>query len=121
MYRQITATDLAARIGSEDPPFVLDVRNPDEHEAWKIATSVNIPVTELADRLGELPAGTALVVHCAARARSAQPAAVLVDAGFDVAQLSGGMGSWAEVYATPHLPAGPPHVMHVRLRATRTY
>src|SRR3546814_10220746 len=88
MYRQITATDLAARIGSEDPPFVLDVRNPDEHEAWKIATSVNIPVTELADRLGELPAGTELVVHCAAGARSAQAAAVLVDAGFDVAELS---------------------------------
>src|SRR3546814_18006743 len=81
MYRQITATDLAARIGPEDPPFVLDVRNPDEHEAWKIATSVNIPVTELADRLGELPAGTALVVHCAAGARPPQAAAVPRSAG----------------------------------------
>src|SRR3546814_5791942 len=89
MYRQITATDLAARIGSEDPPCVLDVRNPVEHEAWKITTSVNIPVTELADRLVELPAGTELVVHCAAGARSAQAAAVLVDAGFAVAELSG--------------------------------
>ena len=66
MYRQITASELASRIGSDRPPFVLDVRNPDEHDAWSIPTSVNIPVGELPARLGELPTNTELVVHCAA-------------------------------------------------------
>ena len=117
MYRQITATELAARLGSDDSPYVLDVRNPAEHDAWKIPTAVNIPVAELADRFGELPDGTELVVHCAAGGRSAQAAALLVDAGFDVAELAGGMGAWAEVYDTAELAAGGATVVQVRRRA----
>jgi glyoxylase-like metal-dependent hydrolase (beta-lactamase superfamily II) len=117
MYRQITAAELASRLGSDAAPHVLDVRSPDEHDAWKIPTSVNIPVTELADRLAELPTGTELVVHCAAGGRSAQAAALLVDAGFDVAELSGGMGAWAEVYDTAELMTGDATVVQVRRRA----
>lgn len=117
MYRQITGTELAGRLGSTSAPYVLDVRNPDEHEAWKIPTSVNIPVHELADRLSELPADTELVVHCAAGGRSAQASALLVDAGFDIAELDGGMGSWAEVYDTAELAAGDATVIQVRRRA----
>jgi glyoxylase-like metal-dependent hydrolase (beta-lactamase superfamily II) len=117
MYRQITADELARRLGSEDPPFVLDVRNPDEHEAWSIPTAVNIPVTELEGRLAELPADTELVVHCAAGGRSAQAAALLVDRGYDVAELAGGMGAWAEVYDTAELTFGEATVVQVRRRA----
>lgn len=117
MHRQITATELASRLGTDETPFVLDVRGPDEHEAWKIPTSVNIPVDELAGRMGELPTDTELVVHCAAGARSARAAAILADAGFDVAELTGGMGSWAEVYDTAELAAGGATVVQVRRRA----
>jgi glyoxylase-like metal-dependent hydrolase (beta-lactamase superfamily II) len=117
MYRQITALDLASRLGSEDSPFVLDVRNPDEHAAWRIPTSVNIPVAELADRLGELPTETELVVHCAAGGRSAQAAAFLVERGYEVAELAGGMASWAEVYDTAELHVGGATIVQVRRRA----
>lgn len=117
MHRQITAHELARRLGSQDTPFVLDVRNPDEHDAWKIPTSVNIPVGELADRLGELPPDTELVVHCAAGGRSAQAAALLVDRGFKVVELAGGMNSWAEVYDTAELRVGDASIVQVRRRA----
>lgn len=117
MHRQITAQDLASRLGTGDPPYVLDVRNPDEHAAWKIPTSVNIPVAELADRLGELPADTELVVHCAAGGRSAQAAALLVERGFEVAELAGGMSAWAEVYDTAELRVGDASIVQVRRRA----
>lgn len=117
MHRHISATELANRLGSEQPPFVLDVRDPDEHAAWRIPTSVNVPVAELAQRLAELPRGTELVVHCAAGARSAQAAALLVDAGFDVAELTGGMGAWAEVYDTAELAVAAATVVQVRRRA----
>jgi len=117
MYRKITAHELASRLGSPDSPFVLDVRNPDEHDAWKIPTSVNIPVAELAERLDELPRDSELVVHCAAGGRSAQAAALLVDRGYDVAELAGGMGAWAEVYDTAELCVGDVTVVQVRRRA----
>lgn len=117
MYRQLTASELASRLGSDRPPFVLDVRNPDEHAAWKIPTSINIPVTELADRLTELPKDTELVVYCAAGGRSAQASSVLVEAGYDVAELAGGMNSWAEVYDEAELEVGGATVVQVRRRA----
>jgi glyoxylase-like metal-dependent hydrolase (beta-lactamase superfamily II) len=117
MYREITAMELASRLGSDRPPVVLDVRNPDEHAAWKIPTSINIPVAELADRLAELPQGTELVVHCAAGGRSAQAADLLVERGYDVAELAGGMGAWAEVYDTADLAVGDATVIQVRRRA----
>jgi glyoxylase-like metal-dependent hydrolase (beta-lactamase superfamily II) len=78
---------------------------------------VNIPVAELGGRLSELPEDTELVVHCAAGARSAQAAALLVEAGYDVAELAGGMGSWAEVYDTAELAVGDATVVQVRRRA----
>jgi len=117
MHRQITASDLARRLGTDPAPFVLDVRNPDEHAAWSIPTAVNIPLAELAGRLGELPDGEELVVHCAAGARSAQAAALLVDAGYPVAELAGGMGAWAEVYDTAEITAGDVTIVQVRRRA----
>jgi glyoxylase-like metal-dependent hydrolase (beta-lactamase superfamily II) len=117
MYRQITATELAARLGRDHPPFVLDVRDPDEHRAWKIPTAHNIPVAELASRLRELPRQDEIVVHCAAGGRSAQASAVLADAGFRVAELAGGMDAWAEVYDTAELAAGDATIVQVRRRA----
>lgn len=117
MYRQITAQQLAERLNTDDNPLVVDVRNPDEHRAWRIPGSVNIPLAELADRLGELPRDRELVVHCAAGARSAQAAVLLVEAGYPVAELAGGMGSWAEVYDTAEVPAGDTTIVQIRRRA----
>jgi len=117
MYRQITAQQLVERLNTDDSPFVLDVRNPDEHDAWRIPGSVNIPLPELAERLGDLPSDRELIVHCAAGARSAQAAVVLVDAGYPVAELAGGMGSWADVYDTVEIPTGDTTIVQVRRRA----
>jgi glyoxylase-like metal-dependent hydrolase (beta-lactamase superfamily II)/rhodanese-related sulfurtransferase len=117
MYRQITATELAERLGGEDSPFVLDVRNPDEHAAWSIPSARNIPLSELADRLGELPHQTEVVVHCAAGGRSAEASVLLVESGFRVAELAGGMNAWAEVYDTAELVAGEATIVQVRRRA----
>ncbi|HAI77362.1 MAG TPA: MBL fold metallo-hydrolase [Microscillaceae bacterium] len=57
---------------------VLDVRNRDEVAADKpFSHSYNIPLTELRDRLGEVPADKALVVHCAAGYRSAVASSIV--------------------------------------------
>jgi glyoxylase-like metal-dependent hydrolase (beta-lactamase superfamily II)/rhodanese-related sulfurtransferase len=117
MHRQITAPELAERLGRPHSPFVLDVRSPDEHAAWKIPGARNIPVDELAGRMSELPGEGEIVVHCAGGPRAARACALLAESGFRVAELTGGIGAWAEVYDTAELAAGVATIVQVRRRA----
>ena len=50
MYRDLEAAELAARLGTTNEPFVVDVREPLEFAAWSISDSVNIPLGELEER-----------------------------------------------------------------------
>ncbi len=97
-YRDISADELAARLGGDDEPFVLDVREPFEVAEWAIAGAVNVPVGELAARLDELPRDREVVVVCASGSRSAVAADVLARHGVHVANLRGGMAAWGRVY-----------------------
>lgn len=95
----ITAEQLAALIVAGDAPFVLDVRSEAEFAAGHIPGAVNVPHTELADRLDELPSdrGVEIVVHCQSGRRAQTAASVLSDAGFtNVLDLSGHMAGWRE-------------------------
>jgi hydroxyacylglutathione hydrolase len=58
---------------------ILDVRRADEHRSRHIRGANNIPVHELADRVGDLPGGE-IWVHCATGYR-ASIAASLLDRG----------------------------------------
>jgi hydroxyacylglutathione hydrolase len=58
----------------QDPSHftILDVRNGSEVQEKKpFADSINIPLPELRDRIGEIPSDKPLVVHCAGGYRSA--------------------------------------------------
>ncbi|MFE5259596.1 rhodanese-like domain-containing protein [Streptomyces coelicoflavus] len=71
---------------------VLDVRRDSERAAGHIAGSVHIPVHELHQRLGEVPAGT-VWVHCAGGMRAAIAASLLDAAGRDVVAVDDGFDS----------------------------
>ncbi|WP_037568421.1 MBL fold metallo-hydrolase [Phaeacidiphilus oryzae] len=82
-----------ARERGEEPPVVLDVRRDSERAAASIPGSAHIPLHELRDRLGEVPAGT-VWVHCAGGMRAGIAASLLdavgravvaVDDSFDTA------------------------------------
>ena len=75
--------------------FVLDVRTPQEYAAGHIAGSVNIPLDELRDRLGELPQDTAIVVTCAVGLRGYIAARILAGHGFKALNLTGGYRMYA--------------------------
>lgn len=95
----ITADQLAAAIAAGEAPFVLDVRSEEEFAAGHIPGAVNVPHTELADRLDELPADRSaeVVVHCQSGRRAQAAEATLSDAGFtNVVDLSGHMAGWRE-------------------------
>ncbi|MDI3331829.1 MAG: FAD-dependent oxidoreductase [Micrococcus sp.] len=74
--------------------LVLDVRSRDEYSTGHLPGAVNIPHTELRDRLTEVTdaaSGRPVRVLCASGVRSAIAHRVLAQAGFDSASLSGGM------------------------------
>ncbi|NNU26745.1 FAD-dependent oxidoreductase [Isoptericola sediminis] len=74
--------------------LVLDVRSRDEFATGHIPGSLNIPHTELRERLDEVTAaasGHPVRVLCASGVRSNIAHRVLSQAGFDSASLSGGM------------------------------
>lgn len=72
---------------------VLDVRELVEWQHGHVEGAVHIPLGELADRVGEVPAGRTLVV-CKVGGRSAQAVGWLGQQGFDVVNLDGGMLDW---------------------------
>jgi NADPH-dependent 2,4-dienoyl-CoA reductase/sulfur reductase-like enzyme/rhodanese-related sulfurtransferase len=74
--------------------LVIDARSQAEYASGHLADAVNIPHTQLRDRLDEVraaAAGRPVRVLCASGVRSAIAHRVLAQAGFDSASLSGGM------------------------------
>ncbi len=92
---RITAAALAEQLKSSQPPLVVDVRAEKEGEAGRIPGSQNVPLSHLRERLGELPEGRPLVVHCEGGYRSAIACSLLAQAGRpDVLDLVGGYKAW---------------------------
>ena len=76
-------------------PFVLDVRSPKEWSQFHLEESVNIPLNHLQERLGEIPRGRRVVVHCASGYRSSIAVSLLEQRGFQpLADLAGGINAW---------------------------
>lgn len=70
--------------------LVLDVRMPSEFAAGHIEGSLNIPLDELRDRLGEVPKDTPIVVTCAVGLRGYIAARILAGHGYTASDLTGG-------------------------------
>lgn len=87
--KSITITELAAR---ENTPLI-DVRERDEFAGGHVPGAINIPMSELGERLDELPA-EAFDVICQAGGRSARVAQALDARGYDPTNVEGGTGEW---------------------------
>jgi len=100
----VTVEELKLFIDKKDGVFLLDVREPQEHQICSIPGSVLIPLGELPKRISELGGHEDVVVHCKSGARSAKAVKILSDAGFKkVRNLSGGILRWIDV-VDPSLP-----------------
>jgi len=78
------------------PHVLLDVREADELAICAIENAVHIPMAEVPQRLGELPADTPLVVMCHHGMRSLRVVNYLRGNGFNNAvNLDGGIDAWA--------------------------
>jgi rhodanese-related sulfurtransferase len=76
---------------------IVDVREPAEFGTGHLPGAKNIPLAQLADKIGELDKMKSknIVVVCESGARSASAARILTKAGFeDVVNLDGGLVAW---------------------------
>lgn len=100
----IEPAQLAELLKSNNPPRLLDVREPHELEISRIPGAQLIPLGQLAGRLSELDSAEELVVFCKAGTRSARALELLTSAGFrKVKNLKGGINAWARD-VDPSLP-----------------
>lgn len=77
---------------------VLDVRNPDEYEEAHVAGAVLIPLSDLVERIDDVPDPGAdpLYVICAVGGRSARAAEMLRAQGIDAVNVAGGTMAWID-------------------------
>jgi rhodanese-related sulfurtransferase len=86
---------IAEELKGDDPPMVLDIRNPREWAAKHIEGSVNVPLNHLPERIGEIPRDRRIVVHCAGGYRSSMAASILQQYGItNLVELAGGIAAW---------------------------
>lgn len=82
---------------------LLDVRDPWETDIAVLPGAVVIPLSELADRTGELDRDKPVIAYCHAGVRSRRAASVLQREGFDVRSIRGGIDGWSQT-VDPDVP-----------------
>jgi rhodanese-related sulfurtransferase len=93
--QEISAQELEAMLKTEQPPLVIDVREPFELAYGFIPGSANIPISAVALRLEELPRDQVIVTYCHLGERSWNVAQFLARRGFrEVKSLRGGIEAW---------------------------
>lgn len=92
---EITPQQLASMLGGDEPPLVVDVREPWETEICRIEGSQLIPMRSLPQRLQELPKDRTIAVVCHSGMRSYSVAGWLLAQGIEAVSLAGGVDRWA--------------------------
>jgi rhodanese-related sulfurtransferase len=94
----IFGADLPAMDAAAVPEdvYLLDVREADEWAAGHAPDAVHIPMSELAERAGEIPSDVEVYVICRVGSRSAQVTVALNNGGWQARNVDGGMMRWAE-------------------------
>jgi rhodanese-related sulfurtransferase len=74
----------------------IDVRTDSEYDGGHIPKSIHIPLHQIQDRLSEIDSlkNKNIIAYCRSGARSSKATKILIQAGFDVLNLSGGVLSW---------------------------
>lgn len=77
---------------------LLDIREKEETLANKLENSINIPLTELRNRLNELDKDKLYIVCCGKGQRAYNALRLLLDNGFNAKYLSGGLTFYSSCF-----------------------
>jgi molybdopterin/thiamine biosynthesis adenylyltransferase/rhodanese-related sulfurtransferase len=93
---EVTARELSIELATDHPPYLLDVREPEEWEIAHLPDAHLIPQDELPQRVTEIAGAREVVVYCKSGARSAAATRLLLGLGFGrIRNLTGGIDAWA--------------------------
>ncbi|WP_417731463.1 FAD-dependent oxidoreductase [Rosistilla oblonga] len=81
--------------------FLLDVRSEAEFATGHIPAATNVPLESLRERIAELPRDRRIIAYCKVGQRGYLATRILMQHGFDVANLSGGYTSWLAANPSP--------------------
>jgi rhodanese-related sulfurtransferase len=73
---------------------LVDVREPYEHEAGRIAGSLHIELQDLPAEAGSLDRERPILFYCRTGSRSALAADAFAASGYDARNLDGGLKAW---------------------------
>ena len=94
-YAEISPEALRARLLGPEPPVLLDVREPWEHELAALPGARLIPLDQLEWRVEEIRPDHEVVVYCHHGMRSAAAVQWLRAQGIPAVNLAGGIDAWA--------------------------
>ncbi|EDL64226.1 probable metallo-beta-lactamase family protein [Bacillus sp. SG-1] len=102
--KAMKSKEVTKKVFNNEELFILDVRNEDAYQDWKIEGHnfdyLNVPYFDLIDGVEEImdkiPSNKEILVVCAKEGSSVMVAEMLSDEGLDVAYLEGGMKAWSE-------------------------
>lgn len=99
-FEEITV-DEAYQVFTGDKDYLfIDVRSEDEYNTMHIEGAINIPVSAIYSRLGEIPKDSLIIVYCdgSSCGRSSNAASILIDSGYtQIFNLVGkGIHEWVE-------------------------
>ena len=75
---------------------VVDVRETDEYVAGHVPGVILLPISEIAERVDEVPAGGEVYIICHLGSRSLKVTQWLRQQGIDAYSVAGGTKAWAD-------------------------
>ncbi|MHB1627206.1 MAG: rhodanese-like domain-containing protein [Bacilli bacterium] len=105
VYRMLPAKGVASIKGSQlqeklaakktNGAQFIDVREPAEYKGGHVPGFRNVPLGQIANRLGELPKDAEVVLMCRSGSRSMMAAKILKKNGYQkIVNVSGGISQW---------------------------
>ena len=97
LYGNVTVEQAWRLIEVVEPLVILDVRTPLEYEEGHIEGAINIPVTSLLQRIGELNRENEILVYCGLGVCSSRALTILNSYNFPkVYSILGGIETWKQ-------------------------
>lgn len=91
---EITAKELEQKISAGEKLNIVDVREDDEVATGKIPGAKHIPLGQIPDRLDEFDKHEHYYIVCRSGGRSGRACQFLVEMGYNVTNMAGGMLDW---------------------------
>lgn len=94
--RTLNSAEFRSEMEQSKSKLLIDVREPAEYKSGFIPGAVNIPLSQLEQRISDIPKDRDLLLYCRSGMRSKNAARILLKHGYTrLVNLQGGVSSWS--------------------------